>query len=129
MALSVNIDKKPMLDLVGQSIKQIFKDPKTPFWTGRVMDLLYDGIEIDCSSTEFAAQATCSVLGSGDVKSIKIVNEELFKLSMMGGVSVVLLLFLFQLLSIKQSFIRLMGRPLEYIKCFVVLKIFVMWAK
>lgn len=87
MALAVNIDKKPMLPVVANAINQIFHDPVDPFFTGRVMDLLFDGVDIDCSSSHFEAQATCSVLGSGDVQAIRIINEELLRFSMLGGVS------------------------------------------
>ena len=87
MALTLNVDKKPMLNMASNAINQMFHNPVDPFWSGRVMDLLFDGIDIDCSSKEFAAKATCSVLGSGEVKSIKIINEEHLKVSLMGGVS------------------------------------------
>lgn len=88
MGLAVNVDKKPLLPVIAKGIKDIFHDPVTPFWTGRVMDLLFDGFEIDCSSQNFEAQAICSQLGSGDVQAIKIIREDLFKFSMLGGVSI-----------------------------------------
>lgn len=87
MALAVNVDKKPLLDMTASAIKNLFHDPETPFWTGRVMDLLFDGFDIDCSSQEFSAQATCSVLASGDVQAIRVISKEHLKFSMMGGVS------------------------------------------
>lgn len=87
MALAVNIDKKPMLPVAANAINQIFHDPVDPFWTGRVMDLLFDGVDVDCSSSHFEAQATCSVLGSGDVQAIRVIDEKLLKFSMLGGVS------------------------------------------
>lgn len=87
MALAVNVDKKPMLSMISNAINKIFHDPIDPFWTGRVMDLLFDGINVDCSSENFDAKATCSVLGSGEVQAIRVINNELFKFSMLRGVS------------------------------------------
>lgn len=87
MALAVNVDKKPMLPLVSDAINGIFHHPKTPFWTGRAMDYLFDGIEIDCTSEEFAAKATCAVFESGEVKAIQPVRENIFKFSLFGAVS------------------------------------------
>lgn len=87
MALAVNIDKKPMLPVAAKAIDQIFHEPVDPFWTGRVMDLLFDGVDVDCSSSHFEAKATCSVLGNGDVQAIRIISEDLLKFSMLGGVS------------------------------------------
>lgn len=87
MALAVNVDKKPMLPIISKAINQIFHDPVDPFWSGRVMDLLFDGIDVDCSSASFEAMATCSVLGSGEVQAIRVINDDLYKFSMIGGVS------------------------------------------
>lgn len=86
MSLGVNIDKKPLLGMTARALKVIFHDPTTPFWTGRAMDLLFDGFDIDCSAEDFAAKATCSVLSSGDVQAIRVVNETSLKFSLMGGV-------------------------------------------
>lgn len=86
MPLAINVDKKPMLSMAAEAIQAIFKNPATPFWTGRVMDLLFDGFDIDCSSTDFAAQGTCAVLASGDVQGVRVINETSLKLSLMGGV-------------------------------------------
>lgn len=61
--------------------------PTTPFWTGRVMDYLFDGIEIDCTSEQFEAKATCSVFATGEVKAIQPVREDIYKFSIFGAVS------------------------------------------
>lgn len=86
MPLAVNVDKKPMLGMAAQALRAMFHDPATPFWTGRAMDLLFDGLDIDCSSTDFAAQGTCAVLASGEVQSVRVINETSLKMSLMGGV-------------------------------------------
>lgn len=86
MSLAVNVDKKPLLDMTASALKAMFHDPATPFWTGRVMDLLFDGFDIDCSAEDFAAKATCAVLSSGDVSAIRVVNATSLKFSLMGGV-------------------------------------------
>lgn len=88
MALAVNVDKKPMLPLVADAINGIFHNPKDPFWTGRVMDYLFDGIEIDCTSENFAVKGTCSVFATGEVKAIQPLREDFYKFSVFGGVSI-----------------------------------------
>lgn len=87
MALAVNIDKKPLLGMTAKAIEHIFHSPETPFWTGPAMDLLFNGLDVDCSSPEFAAKATCSVLASGDVAAIRIIDADHLKFAMMAGVS------------------------------------------
>lgn len=57
--------------------------------TGRAMDYLFDGIEIDCTSENFAAKATCSMFHSGEAKAVQPTDKEnIFKFSVFGAVSV-----------------------------------------
>lgn len=88
LALAVNVDKQAMLPTIATGINLLFHEPTDPFWTGRVMDLLYDGIPIDCSSDEFTAKAICSQFDSPDMKAIKKVDDTTFSFSFFGGVSV-----------------------------------------
>lgn len=87
MLMAVNVDKKPMVGLVAKSINEMFHHPKDMFWTGRVMDVLFDGIPIDCSSEAFEAKAACSVFQSGEVPAIKPVNDTHFSFSLFAAVS------------------------------------------
>lgn len=87
MALALNVDKKPMLPLAAKAIDGIFHNPTHPFWTGRVMDYLFDGVEIDCTSEEFEVKATCSVFETGEVKAIQPLRENFYKFSVFGAVS------------------------------------------
>lgn len=67
-----------------KAMTQIF-EPKTPFLTARVMDILFDGVGIDCSSEEFEASSTCGALANE--KAFKVVNETYLKFSILGSVS------------------------------------------
>lgn len=59
------------------------------FWTGRVMDILFDGILIDCSNTEdFATQAVCSIFASGEVQAVKPFNDTHYSFSLFQGVRI-----------------------------------------
>lgn len=87
IGLGVNVDRKPMLPMASTAIKEIFHDPVHPFWTGRAMDLLFDGIPLDCSSTNFNAKAICSVFETGEVQAITQVDANTFKFSFFGAVS------------------------------------------
>lgn len=71
-----------------KALTQIFK-PTSPFLTARAMDILFDGVGIDCSSEEFEARSFCSVMESQ--KAIKIVNETYLLFSILGGVSCVII--------------------------------------
>lgn len=87
MLLTLNVDKKPMIPTVYEAIKILFKSPENMFWTGRVMDVLFDGIPIDCSDKEsFESQAVCSVFETGEIKAIRPVNDTHFAFSLFAAV-------------------------------------------
>ena len=67
-----------------KALKQIFK-PKTPFLTAPVMDILFNGVGIDCSSEEFEASSFCGAMSNE--KAIKVVNDTYLQFSILGGVS------------------------------------------
>lgn len=84
----MNVDRAGMLPFISKAVNIIFHNPKSIFWTGKAIDILFDGIPIDCSSTDFNSKATCSVFGSGDVKSIQKTDDpDVYKFSLFGGVS------------------------------------------
>lgn len=86
MIMTLNVDKKPMVPMVAGAIDTMFKNPKDMFWTGRVMDALFDGIPVDCSSDDFQAKAVCSVFQTGEVKAVQPVNATHFKFSLFAAV-------------------------------------------
>lgn len=52
------------------------------------MDMMFNGIPVDCTSNDFNSKATCSVFGSGEVQTIQRTDEaDIFKFSLLGGVS------------------------------------------
>lgn len=82
----MNVDKKPMLPLVAKAVDQVFHEPQDIFWTGRVMDMLFDGVPVDCSPDTFEAKAICSVFETGEVKAVRKVNDTHFAFSVFAAV-------------------------------------------
>lgn len=89
MALSINVDRDGMLPLVATAINIIFNNPSHVFWTGSVFDLLYNGIEIDCTSTDLNVMAVCAAFDGGDFETITPIvdKEKFFKFSFFASVS------------------------------------------
>lgn len=88
MLMALNVDKKPMIPMVSAAIDTIFHEPKDMFWTGKVMDILFRGIPVDCSNTDdFQAKAVCGVLESGEVKAVQPHNDTHFSFSLFQAVS------------------------------------------
>lgn len=86
MLLATNIDKKPLLPAIEGAIKNMFHDPADAFYTGRVWDLLYDGVEIDCSSDDQTVTAIC--LSMESMKPIRKIDDKHFAFSLFAGVSI-----------------------------------------
>lgn len=70
------------------AIEELFHAPKDAFWTGRAMDLIFDGIFIDCSTKNPLAKLACGEIRSGGHQSIQQINATTFKFSLLGGVSI-----------------------------------------
>lgn len=68
------------------AIKELFHQPTDVFWTGKVMDLLFNGIEIDCNSTEPLAKVTCNQIRRAKNPTIQPMENKRLKFSLLGGV-------------------------------------------
>lgn len=51
-----------MLDMVIEGLNAILDNPSSPFLTGTVMDILFNGIPLNCVGDNFAAEAICAAL-------------------------------------------------------------------
>lgn len=82
--IAVQREKESLIGLAIDAFAQIFA-PTTGFLTASVMDILFNGIGIDCNHSEFEAQALCSLLDS-EGKGIKTVNATYKTFSVFGTV-------------------------------------------
>ena len=85
MFLAVNVDKQPMLPMVEGALNSLFHNPADPFFTGRVMDLLYDGVELDCSADDNTVKALC--LNFDAEKAFRKVDDTHYAFSLFSGVN------------------------------------------
>lgn len=59
MLLRTYEEKPPMIPMALKAVNGIFDNPTSMFLTVRVMDLLFDGIYINCNRSEFIPHAAC----------------------------------------------------------------------
>lgn len=60
--LAASIDKEAMLPVIEDALDQIFHEPKDAFYSGRAMDILFDGVELDCNAADPMGKMVCSHL-------------------------------------------------------------------
>ncbi len=84
--IAIKREHKALLHLAAKAMTEIFK-PESPFVSVRIMDILFDGIAIDCSNPndDFAAKAACVQMK--DNENFQIVNDTHLKFSLFNGVS------------------------------------------
>lgn len=88
MALGINVGRPELLPFIGNALDGLFGNLSDPFWTGRVMDLLFDGIPLNCTSDAFEVAAACAEFSTGQYKTIQPLNATFYKFSLFGGVIV-----------------------------------------
>lgn len=75
------------------AIKHLFNSPTDAFWTGRAMDLLVDGILIDCNTTNPMAKVACTQIQKMKNPQIRSIDTKRMKFSYLAGVRLMFLLF------------------------------------
>lgn len=86
MLNTVAAQKPAMLTLASKAINVIFRNPTSIFLTTKVKDLLFDGVIINCTVTDFAAKAVCTQLKT-EAKDLKQITPTDFSFSFFGPVS------------------------------------------
>lgn len=83
--MAVNVDKQAMLPAVETVVNNLFNNPADAFYTGTVMDLLFNGVSLDCSSDDKPTVGMCMNLE--EAAAIKKIDDTHLSFSLFGGVS------------------------------------------
>lgn len=74
-----------MLARIQQGVNNLFHNPTDAFFTGRAMDVLFYGVEFDCTPIDPITSAICNALEEN--RSVRKIDKTLFSFTMLGGVS------------------------------------------
>lgn len=86
IGLTVHFEFRQFMHVAKAAIKEIFHEPTDVFWTGRVMDLLFHGILIDCDVTNSLAKIACKEIRKRNDPTFKSLDNGKLLFSMFGGV-------------------------------------------
>lgn len=77
-------DKPSAMGVVGKAVNSIFHKPESIFVKAKARDILFDGLPVDCTVTDFAGSAVCNVLKT-EAKDLVPDGENRYKFSLFGG--------------------------------------------
>lgn len=77
-----------MLDFVSKGLTTLYGGDSI-FTKATAMQILFDGVDLNCKQTDFDAKAICSAL-EAEAKSIEILDDQIFRLSLFGMVPTLL---------------------------------------
>lgn len=80
-------DKPGMLTLASKALSTIFGNPSSVFLTAKVSDILFNGVLINCTVSDFAAKAVCTQLKT-EAEGLKFQTETEYLFSLLGPVRV-----------------------------------------
>lgn len=77
--------KPAALGIVNKAIPLLYPDQTNAFMTATANDIMWNGVDINCTSNEFAAVAICTQIRQNSASLHKIDNSH-FKFSLFGVV-------------------------------------------
>lgn len=86
IGLAVHFQYRQFLNVAKTAIKEIFHEPTDVFLTLRAMDLLIDGIEIDCDTNVPMAKLACNEIRRAKNPAIQPFEGKKLRFSVLGGV-------------------------------------------
>lgn len=107
IGLTVHFEYRQFLHVASTAIKEIFHEPTDAFWTGKAMDLLYNGIEIDCSTKNPLAKLACNEIRKNKNPMIQKMNRTQMKFSILGGVSPIHSPYSFHIYLLRMLFLQI----------------------
>jgi len=85
MVTMTKIMKPAALGLVNKAIPYLYADQTSAFMTGTADDIMWNGLDINCTSGEFAVAAICSQIRQNS-ETLHKISKDHFKFSLFGVV-------------------------------------------
>ncbi|KAH0954151.1 hypothetical protein HN011_012146 [Eciton burchellii] len=77
-------ERPAAIGVIGKAVNSIFHKPDSIFVKAKAKDIMFDGLPVDCTGTDFAGAAVCNVLET-EAKDLVSDGEKRYKFSLFGG--------------------------------------------
>lgn len=84
--MMAQLEFREYMNVAATAIKHIFHEPTDVFWTGKAMDLLFNGIDIHCNATNTLAKLACSQIMERNDPNFQQIGDKRLRFSLLGGV-------------------------------------------
>lgn len=92
--MTVHFEFRQFMRVAKSAIKEIFHEPTDVFWTGRAIDLMFHGIQIDCDVDKAMAQVACGEIRDRKDPHFRTLDNGKMMFSIFGGVGFFLHFFM-----------------------------------
>lgn len=86
IGMTTHLEMPQFMHVAVAAINELFNNPVDVFWTGRVMDLLFNGIEINCNTTDPLTKVACREIRKRKISSFQPIENKRFRFSALGAV-------------------------------------------
>ncbi|XP_058792829.1 sensory neuron membrane protein 1-like [Phymastichus coffea] len=84
MVMTVLRDKPTAMPVINKAVNSIFKNPENVFVKVKAMDLMFRGLMVDCTVSDFAGGAVCGMLKENP-EGLIVYDEEHFGFALLGA--------------------------------------------
>lgn len=84
--MTVQLEFREFMHVAVAAINELFHEPTDVFWTGKVIDLLFNGIEINCNATNPLTKLACNQIRKRNIPTFQQIGNKSLKFSVFGGV-------------------------------------------
>lgn len=84
--MTTHLEFREFMHVAVAAINELFENPSDVFWTGKAMDLLFNGIEINCNTSEPLTKLACNQIRKRNIPSFQSIGNKRLKFSVFGAV-------------------------------------------
>ncbi|XP_023315904.1 sensory neuron membrane protein 1-like isoform X1 [Trichogramma pretiosum] len=78
-------ERPKAMPIINKAVNSVFRNPTSLFVRVKAMDMMFNGLPIDCNVTDFAGSAVCSLLREKAEGTLQIDGPDQYRFSLLGA--------------------------------------------